>query len=67
MNITFVYPDFEGIGIEYLMAVALKAGHRVDFVFYQAEDHYVNLKKGQDSIPLAVEQVIAKIPDLVCF
>lgn len=44
MNITFVYPDFESIGVEYLMALALKAGHRVEFVFYQAEDHYVNLR-----------------------
>jgi len=67
MNITFVYPDFESIGIEYLMAVALKAGHRVDFVFYQAEDRYVNLKKGRASIPAAVDRIIAKMPDLVCF
>lgn len=67
MKITFVYPDFESIGVEYLMAMALKAGHQVEFVFYQAEDHYVNLKKGQDRIPATVEQIIAKLPDLVCF
>ncbi len=67
MIITFVYPDFENIGLEYLMAVALKAGHRVEFVFYQAEDYFVNLKAGQDQIPETVARIVAKQPDLVCF
>jgi len=67
MKITFVYPDFESIGVEYLMAVALKAGHRVKFVFYQAEDRYVNLKKGRTHIPATADRIIAQEPDLVCF
>ena len=40
-RITFVYPDFESIGVEYLMAVCRKAGHDVDFVYYEAEDNYL--------------------------
>ena len=43
-KITFVYPDFENLGIEYLMAVCLRNGHEVDFVYYQAEDTYLGRK-----------------------
>ncbi len=43
-KITFVYPDFESLGIEYLMAVCIKDGHDVDFVYYEAEDAYLGGK-----------------------
>jgi len=40
-RITFVYPDFESLGVEYLMAVCRKAGHDVNLVYYEAEDNYL--------------------------
>lgn len=43
-RITFVYPDFESLGVEYLMAVCQKNGHEVDFVFYEADDMYIGKK-----------------------
>ncbi len=43
-KVTFVYPDFESLGVEYLMAVCLQDGHEVDFVHYHAEDPYLGSK-----------------------
>lgn len=43
-NITFVYPDFESLGVEYMMAVCRKDGHQVDFVFYEADDMHIGRK-----------------------
>ena len=37
-KITFVYPDYESLGVEYLMATCLKDGHEVDYIHYHAED-----------------------------
>ena len=44
-RITFVYPDFESLGIEYLMAVCLRDAHDVNFVYYHAEDTYLGRSK----------------------
>jgi radical SAM superfamily enzyme YgiQ (UPF0313 family) len=38
-RITFVYPTYENIGVEYLMAVCAAEGHRAELVFYEAGDN----------------------------
>ncbi|MCK5058335.1 MAG: cobalamin-dependent protein [Candidatus Aminicenantes bacterium] len=58
-KITFVYPDFESLGVEYLMAVCRNDGHMVDFVYYQAEDTY--LGRIEKNIPF--QQIAKKIAD----
>ena len=37
----FAYPDFENLGVEYLMSIALEHGYQTDLVFYEAEDVYL--------------------------
>lgn len=66
-KVTFVYPDFESLGVEYLMAVSLKEGYDIDFIYYQAEDAY--LGKKIKNIPF--DDIAAKIaqtePDIAAF
>lgn len=66
-KVTFVYPDVESLGIEYLMAVCSKEGYDIDFVYYQAEDAY--LGKKIKNIPFnQIARKIAKTqPDIVAF
>ncbi len=66
-KITFVYPDFESIGIEYLMSLCLKAGHRVELVFYQAENAYLGKKKKDISFKTIALKIAKTNPDLVAF
>lgn len=42
-KVTFVYPDFECIGVEYLMSACIEAGHEADLAFYNAQDMYVGM------------------------
>ncbi len=56
-RIVFVYPDFENLGAEYLMAVCREAGHEVDFVGYQAGNPFF----GRKTRGLRFEQVAASI------
>ncbi len=66
-RITFVYPDFESLGVAYLMAVCADAGHEVAFVYYEAEDPYLG-KGGRaldyDGIAL---RIIETRPDIAAF
>jgi len=66
-KITFVYPDFENLGVGYLMAVCLENGHEVDFVYYNVVDPFVSIKKKRVSF-LSVGQKIADTkPDIAAF
>lgn len=65
-RITFVYPDYESLGIEYLMSSCLAAGHEVDFVFYEAEDTYLGRNKSVDYGRIAAE-IRRTEPDLAAF
>jgi len=42
MKIAFIYPDFESLGIEYLMAVCRRDGHEAQLISYLAEDLFFN-------------------------
>lgn len=66
VKITFVYPDFESIGVEYLMAICKKEGHSVGFVFYNAEDTYLARKLKPDYSEIANKIANTK-PDFVAF
>ncbi|MFC1521618.1 B12-binding domain-containing radical SAM protein [Elusimicrobiota bacterium] len=66
INITFVYPNFESLGVEYLMAICKKNGHGVSFIYYDAEDAYLDKKK-QFSSNSIVEDIIKTRPHVVCF
>jgi radical SAM superfamily enzyme YgiQ (UPF0313 family) len=66
-KITFVYPDFESIGVEYLMAVCIQGGYEVDFVYYQAEDISMNRKERQIDFPKIAQKIINTTPQIVAF
>ncbi len=66
LKIVFVYPDFENLGVEYLMAICLECGFDVEFVAYEAENSYFNKKR--DLSFLSIAGRIAKTqPDMVAF
>jgi len=64
--ITFVYPDFESLGVELLMAVCREAGHVVRLVYYEAEDAYIG-RKTKCSYDRVAARVCETQPDLVAF
>ncbi len=67
LKITFAYPDFESLGVEYLMAVCLEDGHQVDFVYYDAEDPYLGRKKKRVSFEQVAQRIADTQPDVVAF
>lgn len=66
MRITFAYPDFESLGVEYLMAVAERAGHQVELILYHARDNFINLGAGRNQTAVTVGAIAATRPDMVC-
>lgn len=66
-NITFVYPDFESIGIEYLMALCLKDGHKVSLIYYHAEDITWGRKKKEIDFESISKKIAATQPQIVAF
>lgn len=65
-KITFVYPDFESLGIEYLMSICFNNGHEVDLVYYQAEDAVLNIRRNISFAKLA-KKIAATNPDIAAF
>jgi len=65
-KITFVYPDFENLGIEYLMSVCRQKGYDTSFIYYRANDTYVGRKE-----KIVYDRIAGKIietkPDFVAF
>ncbi len=66
-KITFVYPDFESIGIEYLMAVCLEDGHEVEYVYYQAEDVYLGKKRKAIAFGEIAKKISETHPHIAAF
>ncbi len=66
-HITFVYPDFESLGVEYLMSSCAAAEHDVHFVFYEAEDTYLGISKREIDFSAIADEIIATKPDIVAF
>ena len=64
--ITFVYPDFESLGVEYLLAACKTSGHQVHFVYYEADDTYTQLKR-EPSYTKVVTDILNTYPDIVAF
>lgn len=65
-RVTFVYPDFESLGVEYLMAICSSVGHDVNFVYYEAEDTYLRMTKNVRYEEIATE-IHHTRPDIVAF
>lgn len=66
-KITFVYPDFESLGLEYLMAICMKAGHNVDLILYHAEDLVLGFKSNNINYKQIAREIVDTKPDIVAF
>ncbi len=67
MRITFVYPDFESLGLGYLMSVCRKAGHEVEYVPYNAEDPYFDTHNRGLSYAAVARAIVATAPHIAAF
>lgn len=67
LKICFVYPDFENLGVEYLMALSLQLGYKVELVPYQAESSYLGNRQKEIAFREIARKVILTKPDLVAF
>ncbi len=65
-RILFVYPDFENLGIEYLMSILRENGYVADLFFYRAFNPYFNLRYQPDYKKLA-EKIVSLDPQITCF
>lgn len=66
-KVTFVYPDFESLGVEYLMSCCMQEGHEVSLIYYEAEDSILGIKKSNISYANIVDKIIETGPDIVAF
>ncbi len=66
-RITFIYPDYESLGVEYLMAACIEQGHSVNFVYYQAEDLFLGKKSKKIDFREIAEKITKTKPDIVAF
>lgn len=66
-KITFVYPDFENLGIQYLMSICKRHDYEVDYVYYQVKDMYLSIGNGKDSSSKVAQKVKRTEPQVVAF
>ena len=66
-KITFVYPHFENLGIEYLMAVCLQNCHEVDYVSYRARNVFLGIKNRYIPFRRIAERIYKTRPHIVAF
>jgi len=66
-EITFVYPDFESLGVEYLMTFCLKEEHTLDFVYYDAEDIFISRRRKQIPYHKIAKKIVDAKPHIVAF
>lgn len=66
-RITFIYPDFESLGVEYLMSKCSEAGHAVNFVYYETEDSYLGIKSKHISYENIADKICLTNPDIAAF
>ena len=64
--IVFVYPDYESLGVSYLMAACRSAGHSVRYSFYRADDSYTGVRKSPDYSGV-VADILSESVDIVAF
>ena len=64
-RITFVYPTYENIGVEYLMAVCAAEGHSAQLVFYEAGDNGLGRPKTQIDYEQVARRILGTSPDFV--
>jgi len=67
VRITFIYPDFESLGLGYLMSVCRQAGHEVEFVPYGAEDPYFDSRNKSLSYSAVAGAVAVTRPQVAAF
>lgn len=66
-RVVFVYPDFESLGVEYLMSACQVAGQSVDLVFYNAQDTYIGgVEATLDAEKIALE-ILKKGAEVAAF
>jgi len=66
-KVTFVYPDFENLGVQYLMSVCLENGYEVDLVHYHARNNFVNRVNKSISFSEIAQRVASTNPDIAAF
>lgn len=67
-KVTFVYSDYECLGVEYLMAVSRKQGYEVDLVFYESLDCLGEKACLTESFVSAIaKRIVETQPSIVCF
>lgn len=66
-KVTFVYPDFENLGIQHLMAVCQNEGYDVELVFYYARNNFVNRVNKSLSFSEIAKRIANTNPDIVAF
>jgi anaerobic magnesium-protoporphyrin IX monomethyl ester cyclase len=67
LQVTFAYPDFESLGLGYLMSACQRAGHSVGFVPYAAEDPYFDTHNRGLSYTAVARAVVATEPQVAAF
>jgi anaerobic magnesium-protoporphyrin IX monomethyl ester cyclase len=67
IKITFVYPDYESLAVEYLMSVCRQDGQEVDLVFYTTGDPYVGLKKREVFFKEVATRIANTKPQVAAF
>lgn len=67
LQITFVYPDFESLGVEYLLSSCKSEGFGVSVVFYYIKDTYTGLFQVDVDVKKIVTDILKKKPDIVVF
>ncbi len=66
-KVTFVYPDFENLGTQYLMSVCLNNGYETELVYYQARNDFVNRVNKKLSFVEIAERIVNTNPHIVAF
>jgi anaerobic magnesium-protoporphyrin IX monomethyl ester cyclase len=66
-NVTFIHPDSESLGVEYLMALLLREGHETNLIIYQAEDISVGKRAKKINVEKITEEVLKTQPHILAF
>lgn len=66
-KIIFIYSEFENLGVETLMAIALREGYETELIMYRAENSFVGAKDTHADLLWVAKKACSKSPDLVAF
>lgn len=67
MKVVFIYPDFDSLGIGYLMAGCLKNGHQAYFLHYKTGNVYMGETRSETDYSQIAGEAYALQPDVVAF